>query len=320
MSQPPQSRPEPYDRALGAVELIVCSVFLFGPLFLIAFYSNGVTAGEVAGVGGASVGMAVILRATARRILGTAAGGILRASFAAFSRASSRTVMRRAVRFALRMLFAAIARDRPIGDQTADPQAANRRSAWLPVLTGAIGLSLSFAGVLALLPDPARIAIAGETTGTALAAVACAGLSLVVYALIVAAAARRFGVSLRFNTAFDGLLLQAYFTGGASFLPLTTDVEYEGPARQRMFVAAATLAGLLAVHFVLWALAGATGWKTAQVAAGMVMVFCFVYSFPISPLDGYQIWSASKRAWCAAWVPILLVFITHFPDVLSSVL
>ena len=36
----------------------------------------------------------------------------------------------------------------------------------------------------------------------------------------------------------DGILLQGYFTGGLSFLPLTTDMEYRGPAHDAARVAA----------------------------------------------------------------------------------
>ena len=54
--------------------------------------------------------------------------------------------------------------------------------------------------------------------------------------------------------------------------------------------------------------------------AGAYLVFCFVYVFPIKPLEGYDIWVSNKWLWLAVWLPVLLSFFVSLPDSLAVIL
>ena len=141
--------------------------------------------------------------------------------------------------------FATLIRDTRQGTR----QYTFRESAFSLAL-GYVGLFLSFRCILAIV-------------GAERASAVCAGISPTVAALIAAAplllngvitwiAGRNFGVQATFHTQIDGLLLQGYFVGAGSFLPLTTDTEYRGgDAFGRAKTAASALLGLVAIHLGL---------------------------------------------------------------------
>ncbi len=300
-------------------------ILLFLPLFLIHGYETEEVAREIGHLGEVTVGLAVILRATARRVLTTAASSILRTSFATFSRAAARTVMRRVIRFSLRTLFAVIARGSvsappPSDGSRAEEEGREHRSPLMPLTLGVLGLSLSFAGILMVVtPDQMQEITSGSMMNFILVSL-LAGLPLLVFAFIAWWAARMQGVSIRFNTGFDGLLLQGYFTGAGSFLPMTTDIEYGGDGRARMWVAVMALLGMYGVHLVLHLLAAWSGSPLLGFTAGMFVIYCFVYSFPIHPLEGYDIWKQNKWIWLVVWLPILISFVYNVPPSLLHVL
>ncbi|MCP4040437.1 MAG: hypothetical protein GY731_00580 [Gammaproteobacteria bacterium] len=313
------------EQIAAAIAVFSVLALLFLPLFLIHGYETEEVVRGVGHLGEVTVGLAVILRATARRVLTTAASSILRTSFATFSRAAARTVMRRFIRFFLRTLFGVIARDIAAApaqlSKTGDEQAnREQRSPFIPLALGAVSLCLSFAGILLVVTPAQRYDITHGSLTTLVLVSLLAGLPLLVYSLLTWWAARLHGVSIRFNTAFDGLLLQGYFTGAGSFLPMTTDIEYEGSGPARMRVAAMALLGMYAIHLLLYLLAAWSGFYLLDFAAGMFVIYCFVYSFPIHPLEGYDIWTENKWLWLAVWLPILLSFIYNVSPALLHVL
>jgi hypothetical protein len=115
-------------------------------------------------------------------------------------------------------------------------------------------------------------------------------------------------------------LLQAYFTGAGSFLPMTTDLEYKGEGRDRMRLALLALATLYGCHLGLAALHAWSGVAVFGFASSMFLLYCFVYSFPIKPLEGHDIWEHSRVLWICAFVPILASFFFGVPEYFSAIL
>ena len=74
------------------------------------------------------------------------------------------------------------------------------------------------------------------------------------------------------------------------------------------------------LHLLLWVLAWATGHPVLSFASGAFLIFCFVYVFPIKPLEGYDVWAEDKRLWLAIWLPILVSFFFSLPDSLAAIL
>jgi hypothetical protein len=308
-----------FDR-LGLALALACLVLLvFLPLWLIYLYQldspqlAGRPSGEVA------VGIAVVLRATVRRWLRAGSRNLLRTTLGTYSRASARTLTRRVVKSTTRILLGLLVRGgTEEADRHGDVTPDSTRRSMLGLLVGFVALCFSFWGVLLLQSQDDLMAITQSGGLPVWVASLLAGAPLLVYAAAVFLAGRIEGLKVRFQTALDGLLLQGYFTGAGSFLPMTTDVEYEGRAESKHRVAAVALGTLYLMHLVLAAVANWTGASLPLFAATMFLTYAFVYSFPIPPYEGYYLWSRSRMLWLGFWIPIVLSFIYCLPDSLVA--
>lgn len=308
---------------LGLVFALSCLLlFVFVPLVLIHFCQSENVGTATRQSGEVTVGIAVILRATARRWLRAGSRNLMRTTFGAYSRASARALTRRIVKSVGRILAGLLMKDtweKADLEEDAEEAAPTSRSL-LALFLGFVGLCLSFWGVLMLQTsaDAAKVTGGGEISF--LMASVLAGGPMLVYALILVAAGRCWGITIRLQTAIDGLLLQGYFTGAGSFLPMTTDVEYEGPDERKFWVAGAALGSMYVIHMVLYLAALWSESYTLLFASAMFLTYCFVYSFPIRPLEGYHLWSRSKLLWFGFWIPILLSFIRSLPESCAAIL
>ena len=117
------------------------------------------------------------------------------------------------------------------------------------------------------------------------------------------------GVPLYHETGVDGGVIQLYFAGAFSFMPLTSDVIVAGTAEQKGKVSLMGLLAPTAVSVVLW-----LAWKMAGVsnlvllASDLFLIYPMVQVFPLSPLDGAQVWRWNKKAWLATFILILSIF------------
>lgn len=326
-------KPMPMGRAFEAVGLLAGLVLMFVPLWLIDQFHVEHPLGGARGAE-AAVGVAVILRTTFRRLLRAGTSNLLRTSVGAFSRTSARTMTRRVVRTSTRWLLALLAlRTRDLGlDDTveAGALAASPGSAGREVVVSLLALFLGFVALAITFGVVAARAIESGTGDMALLSAAggmsiremslLAGLPLLIYAASAFLVARGFGASTRVRTAVDGLLLQGYFAGAGSFLPMTTDIEYTAEGRTQSRIACCVLLILYALHLALRVTYLASGSEPALLLSSLVLVYCFVYSFPIPPLEGYWIWSTSKLLWLVVWLPILTSFVGSMPDAILNLL
>lgn len=189
---------------------------------------------------------------------------------------------------------------------------------WAAITLGYLALAASFGGVMALAAPETRAALAHATPAPVLALMA--GLPLLAHTGMMLFWSRRTGVSVQFTTTLDGLLLQAYFTGASSFLPLSSDAELEGDRRSKAKCAGAVLVGMIALHAALGLVGDLTGLDLVTQLSSLFLVYAFVFAFPLQPLDGGDIWAESRWAWLAVWLLVLFFFLGRLPEAYYAIL
>ena len=306
----------------GVFVALVLLVTMFLPM--VAIHLFGVMVSEERGVpaGEVTVGIAVFLRATARRLLRGASTNFMRTTVGAFGRTSARAATRRFVKFSGRLLFSSVVQQST--EEAGTDEATKERSELLlqvvALALGFVGLCVSFWGILQVVDADTVAGILGTSGLSELSAVVLAGVPLLVYALLHYVFGKVFDVRTRYRTELDGLLLQGYFTGAGSFLPLTTDVDYTGSDIGKRNVAIASLVGMLVAYGGIALLGNATGSAELSFLGPMFLVYAFVYCFPIKPLEGHFIWTSSKTLWAVITTPILIAFMLWLPEGFGQIL
>ncbi len=403
-----------FNRLSTLIGLLTVGVVLFLPMVALVFLRTLLDTLQLYDktalkVSGSAVGIGVILRATARRLLRTGARNVMRTTVGTFTRTTMRALTRRVVRIAVRsaslvaqkVFFVKAVeytqtteiRETTQPTHTIDssqpkdfqqpPEAKQIHSpanSFVAILLGFVALYFSMLGILYILswnefpgneylphmgttlainpavpttaipaaamnsPDIAPKAkfsskfrqistgVTGEPFSKSLEQRSNAkfhsvyllalfgSLPILFYALFVSVSAWRNDIKVQFQTGIDGLLLQAYFTGGGSFLPLTTDVHYEGSPRKRAIVSATALIGLFLIHLLLLFPAYWFDSYLYRYASGMFLLYCFIYAFPIRPLDGHSLWNWSGWLWLLFFLPIFLSFMLNIPGSFNAIL
>jgi len=137
---------------------------------------------------------------------------------------------------------------------------------------------------------------------------------------VQSAAARREGAPLYHETGPDGGLIQLYFAGAFSFMPLTSDVIVEGDAAQKGRVSLVGLLAPLAVAMALFGAWRATGQAALLLASDLFLIYPLVQCFPLSPLDGAQLWRWNRWIWLAVFIVVLGAFIFVGSEGLKNVI
>lgn len=292
---------------------------LIAPLWLVASLADGYDpAGAGDGAAEFVVGIGVILRATTRRIMQLGARGAMRTAISAVLRAITRTLTRRFSRLVFRSAVGALTRAQLTLPAHLLPVITQRRSI-ISLAVGTAGLAASFGGSVYLAGGTDMAELERHFGMRLPQMVLFSALPMLVYAGLIKLAGRAYGAQTRFATEADGLLLQGYFTGSGSFLPMLTDMVIYGTTKQRSRVAFAALSMLLACHFGLLAVAKITHSGAAEFASSMFLLYTFIYSFPIHPLEGRAIWGESRLRWLLLFIPTLLAFLLAFPAALLEV-
>ncbi len=137
---------------------------------------------------------------------------------------------------------------------------------------------------------------------------------------VQAGLARKMGVLLRHETGIDGGVIQLYFAGAFSFMPLTSDVIVEGDDDTKGKIA---LAGLLApsiVAMALWAGWKVTGLSPLLFAADAFLIYPMVQTFPLDPLDGVRLWRWNRLVWFVVFLFIMTGFMLAGSEGLKNVI
>jgi len=133
--------------------------------------------------------------------------------------------------------------------------------------------------------------------------------------------ARREQVSIHHSTGFDGALIQLYFAGALSFMPLTSDTtSVDADVDQRGRIA---LVGILApclMGVILWKLGHRLNIPGLIFAADAFIIYPMVQIFPLRPLEGLFLWRHSRLIWTLIFIVVLSLFTFVGSQALQSVI
>lgn len=312
--------PAPFPWFEWALGIASCAV-LFGPLIAVGF--RFAEPPPVAMEGAAeTVGIAVILRAMLRRLFRSGTRSVMQTALGTVTRASSRALSRRVIRVGVKSVSLLVRTDSaadaaPAPDEKPQPKL-------IAIGLGYLGLTASLYGILAILemtsPNSASSARSVVGDMSFLEASLLGASPLLAYAALLIVAAPKCGVEVRFRTSLEGLLLQGYFTGSGSFLPLATDTNFLGEPAARAKLAGLSIAWLYLLHSVFLVAARSLGSFECSFLSGMFLLYCFVFVFPIAPLDGYYLWSYSRKLWLLIGAVVLASFMYALPDTFNVIL
>lgn len=293
-------------------------------MFLIYNYGEHLELSQEA-PGQVTVGLIVILRATFRRLLRGLSVNIMQTTIGTFGRTSARTATRRFVKFVGRILFGSILQDSiddaaKVKKQKEEHMNPSALKQLFSLFLGFVGLCLSFWGILHVIPSETAAIIVDSKGLSEFEAVVLAGVPLLAYALLHWIFGRKFGVKTIYCTEIDGLILQGYFTGAGSFLPMTTDIEYYGEKAANCKLAVSGLLGMFCFFWVFYIAGELLDMGSLNFLSSMFLIYCFVYCFPIEPLEGYIVWSSSKLLWVGITLPILLAFMNCMDSTFGEIL
>lgn len=292
--------------ATNGAALLIFAICMLMPLWLVRAYTNGLAAdvGLVASAGGITIGIAAIFRSISRNLL--------RTSFGVVARTTARAISRHWTDHVVHWIEKAFNRD-PV--KRAAPHEPHTT---VSIVVGLVGTAMSYCGVLLVVPTSVRGAVLGDIPLSLAGFIAIVPLTC--YFGLVFLAGRLFSVNVVIRTELDGLVLQLYFTLAGSFLPLLSDGEYDGTPKRKAHAALFSLGGLLAIHLVLHLLAIATASPFLGHLASVFLLYAFVLSLPLHPLDGSEIWTWHKGAWALFFAAVLAAFNLNVPEVFYAII
>jgi len=134
--------------------------------------------------------------------------------------------------------------------------------------------------------------------------------------------ARRLGVPLRHETGIDGGLIQLYFAGAFSFMPLSSDVVIKGTTAERGRVSLAGVLTPMAVSIALWLVWKLTGGtlRPLLLASDAFLLYPMVQCFPLDPLDGSRLYRWHRGIWLAVFVFVMGTFVFMGSEGLKNVI
>jgi len=193
----------------------------------------------------------------------------------------------------------------------------NTNSQSLPqaMILGFVALSLSFFGVVMLKSSNAEIYEISPITSAILA-----GTTIVFHFGYLYTIAQYLNVKVSMQTPGDGIFLQAYFTGAGSYLPLTSDMKLEGAPQDCGDCSSWTLSALLGTAFFFDLVGMVLSSPLLVLWGAQLLLYTFVISFPLPPLEGYSVWKYSKLTWTVLFVFIFLSFALNLPQEFHAIL
>jgi hypothetical protein len=278
---------------------VIVGTILLGPLFFIGQLDFD-TSGEVMT---ATVALGAIFRSNGRNIL--------RSSMMSAVRTVMRTFLRRLIRLVLPILlrlFLPLFRTGKVkGEKTQSlPQA---------MILGFVALSCSFFGVLMLSVNNPEIYNISPVISSILA-----GTAVMFHFGYLFAIAQYLNVKVTMQTPGDGIFLQAYFTGAGSYLPLTSDMKLEGEPDDCGNCSSWTLSALLGTALFMDLIGMLLSSPLLTLWGAQLLLYTFVISFPLPPLEGYAVWKYSKSTWIALFVIVFLSFALNLPQEFHAIL
>ena len=292
---------------IAGILVLVC---LIAPMFVIQEMTQD-TEG-VASAATATVALGTIIRSNGRNIL--------KSTFMSAVRTGLRSVTRRLIRTMLPMLlrlFLPSMRTSTI--QNMDVLEEDfPQPLFVGLGLGVLSLTLSFYGVV--LWHPFLEANNFATGLTLLTLSVLAGFNLVIHYGVMAWAGLKYDVKTSLRTSLDGMILQAYFTGALSYLPLSSDVELKGETLNKAKCSAMALLSLLGISIFMDTVGVLLGWVILEMWAAQLLLYTFVISFPLKPLEGSDIFAGNRLQWGGVFTLVLLTFLLNMPETFYAIL
>ena len=151
----------------------------------------------------------------------------------------------------------------------------------------------------------------------------CATIAMSIYLFHVALLwffSQRQRVLFHVQTTLEGILLQGYFTGALSYLPLASDLSIEGDVASKAKVYLHSLSTLLCGSVLCCFVGEKIDIPLLQCIGTHMLLYGFVISFPLSPLDGYGIFSYNKKLWLAVFSIVMVFFLIFMPEFFYGIL
>ena len=291
------------------IAFICVSVFLILPMFVIKNITIDSASQVRDGAAAATAAIGAIFRSNSRTLLRSTIMSAVRTSLRTVTRRVVRSFLPIVVRLFLPALQSAAHRNEP----------ENTETSWvMPLLLGCVTLGLSFAGVV--------IWSGGSNNETLLYgfSVAVSGVmaasALLMHVALLFWVSRHSMLALKIQTPIDGVLLQAYFTGALSYLPLSTDITLDGEQEAVGKCAAAALLGLIGLSLGLDSLGLLIEYDVLRCWAAHLLLYSFVVSFPLKPLSGADIFACHKGLWFGVFAFAMTCFLLNIPDAFYEIL
>lgn len=248
-----------------------------------------------------SVAVGTIFRSNSRNFL--------KSTFMSAIRTALRTWIRRLVRLAVPILirvFLPLLKTKSKKSAEDIPQPIGSA-----LVLGFVSLWLSFYGVVSLHPNLHNDVLFGFSLGVS---ATLAASTYLVHALLLWFFSLRNGTVLKVQTSMEGILLQGYFTGALSYLPLASDLSIEGDIENRAKTHLGTIFSMLCASIVLHLMGYFFTVPLLLCWSTHMLLYCFVISFPLQPLDGNGLFRYSKRLWFLVFSFVMLCFLVNMPE------
>jgi hypothetical protein len=293
---------------------IIAVVAVGSCLILPMFVIKHVTSQDVVleGSATATVALGTIFRSNSRNVL--------KSTFMSAVRTGLRAMTRRLVRSFLPMLLRLFlpAFKTSASKDLKDLEKENPQPLLLAMGMGFVVLACSFYGVVSLHPNVDTDTFQRGFSLVTLAVLASS--TLVVHYLVMVVSAMKNDVSVSLRTSLDGIILQAYFTGACSYLPLASDVELKGSNENKAKCSAMALIMMLAISLILDSIGFLISFPILEVWSAHILLYVFVISFPLRPLEGSDVFSHRKDWWGLIFMGILLSFLLNIPESFYAIL
>ena len=122
------------------------------------------------------------------------------------------------------------------------------------------------------------------------------------------------------QTSIDGILLQAYFTGALSYLPLASDMSLSGTTEDKGRCAMMSLVTLLSISLLLDTTGSLIDIPLLSNWAAHLLLYAFVIAFPLKPLEGAEVWAYRKSWWLAIFTLMTFCFLLNIPESFYEIL
>ena len=239
----------------------------------------------------------------------------LKSTFMSAVRTALRTWIRRLVRLAIPILLRVFL---PLlKTKKKKAEAELQQPVWMALSLGFTALWLSFYGVISLHPSISKEVLFGFSLGVS---ATLAASTYLLHALLLWFFAQRNETTLSIKTSLEGVLLQGYFTGALSYLPLASDLSIEGSVENRAKTHLSTLLTLLGGSVVLHMMGEFFMIPLLLCCSTHMLLYCFVISFPLKPLDGNGLFVYRKSLWFVVFLLVMLCFLLNMPEYFYGIL